>query len=66
MPELPAFVCEVPDYEVIDGRMHIRIGNMGLVMPVHICAKSVARCSRALDIWYESQGENIVPIAGRK
>jgi hypothetical protein len=65
MPDLPAFVCEVPDYEVIDGRMHIRLGSMELVMPVHVSAKAVARCNRALDAWYESQGENIVPIARR-
>lgn len=33
---LPAFVDQVPDYDVRSGRMHIKMGGFELVMPVEV------------------------------
>jgi hypothetical protein len=59
---LPAFVDDVPEYEIRDGRMYICMRGMCLAMPVHVFTAGMARANRELDAWFEQQRGTVVPI----
>lgn len=52
---LPAFIDEAPDYEVRNGRMHITMGDLGLVMPVHIFLDGCELGKAAILDWQRRQ-----------
>lgn len=57
---LPAFMEVVPEYEVRDGRMHIKSGELELVMSIKVFLMGCARGRTAIDGWQrEKRGEVI-------
>lgn len=48
---LPAFVDEVPEYLVKDGRMYITMGDFCLAMPINVFLQGCARGQVAIRIW---------------
>jgi len=58
---LPAFVDEVPDYDVHDGRMYISMGDFTLAMPVDIFLAGCVAGQAAVAEWQRKRG----PDAGR-
>ena len=42
----------VPDYEVRHGQMHIRMGGLDLVMPVHVFLEGMAKGEAAIAKWH--------------
>lgn len=63
MASSPAsFIDEVPDYEIKNGHMHIRMGQAVLVMPVSVFRAGMAKANRVLDEWFERQQPPVVPI----
>ena len=65
MPQLPVFTDEVPGYECRDGRMHISLGGLELVMPISVFATGLAKSQRELDRWYENQG-SVLPFRRKR
>lgn len=52
---LPAFVDEVPDYTVRDGRMYISMGDFCLAMPIRIFEIGCVRGKAAIRTWQNDQ-----------
>lgn len=68
---LPAFVDEVPDYIVRDGRMYICMGDFCLAMPIHIFQEGSLRGEAAIAKWHLEQmegGQRVIelPVPCRK
>jgi hypothetical protein len=59
---LPAFVDEVPDYEVRDGRMRISMGDFALIMPVHVFVEGCLRGKAAVAKWRVTQIGKVSPL----
>lgn len=51
MAELPCFMGQVPDYEVINGQMLITLDGFSLIMPVHIFEAGCAKGKDAIKRW---------------
>jgi hypothetical protein len=62
MGELPCFLGEVPDYEIVKGQMHIRSGGFALVMPIHVFLAGCQRGKQAIKQWQSERGKDAVVI----
>lgn len=56
----PAFIENIPTYEVREGRMHVSMCGMELVMPVHVFLAGCAKGKAAISEWHASQPERCV------
>ena len=58
---LPAFVDEVPDYAVKDGRMYISMGDFSLTMSIRVFEIGCIRGQEAIRTWqtHNSTGQVI-------
>lgn len=52
---LPAFIEEAPDYEVRNGRMHVSIGDLRFVMPIHVYLDGCELGKAAVVDWQRRQ-----------
>jgi hypothetical protein len=61
---LPLWLGEVPDYEVVGGQMHVRIGEFALAMPINIFIVGCAKGKAAILKWdAEKQREaKVIPL----
>jgi hypothetical protein len=64
MADLPCYMGKVPDYEVLDGQMHIRIDGFRLVMPIHVFLAGCAAGKEAIKIWQRqpASGGEVLPF----
>lgn len=64
---LPAFVSSVPEYEVIDGQMHIAMGPMALVMPIDVFMSGCRLGEAAIAKWHRTICEaEVIPFPREK
>ncbi len=59
---LPNFIDEIPDYAVRDGRMHITMGPVVIVMPIHIFLGGCQNGKTAIADWMREKRGSVVPI----
>jgi len=66
---LPVYMDSVPEYEVRGGQMHITMGGMVLVMPVHVFLEGMAKGEAAIAKWHlrelAARQDNVVSLERR-
>lgn len=65
---LPAFVDEVPHYEVRNGRMYVSMGDFCLAMPIHVFLAGAAAGREAIRKWQQharDETDCVVPFKAR-
>jgi hypothetical protein len=68
MGELPCFLGRVPNYEIVDDHMHIRLDGFALVMPIDVFQAGCARGEAAIAKWHlarKAKAETTVVQLGR-
>lgn len=60
MPDLPCYMGEVPDYEVVKGQMHISVDGLTLVMPLHVFLAGCERGKRAIKRYQAERTDAVV------
>lgn len=55
------FVGRCPDYEIIEGNMHISMGSWGVCMPLRVFKQGMARAQRVI-AEYEAKRAEVVPM----
>lgn len=50
---LPAFLEDIPEYEVRAGRMHILMGGLDIVMPIDVFLAGCRRGEAAIASWHK-------------
>lgn len=64
MPESGTVPCVVgvPDYEIIDGIMHISQGSWRMCMSLSDFRAGMRKAHRVIDAWDEAQRSRVVPM----
>lgn len=58
---LPAFIEDVPEYTVRDGRMHISVGgDFEIVMPINVFLQGCALGTRAVKEWHRGRKSEVI------
>jgi hypothetical protein len=64
MGELPCYMGEVPNYEVVNGKMLITLHGFKLVMPIHVFLQGCTDGKAAIKLWQSRRTDAVViPIS---
>jgi hypothetical protein len=59
---LPAFMDEVPEYTVKDGRIYICMGDFCLCMPIRVFEIGCIRGRDAIRTWQTQRSGDVIPF----
>jgi hypothetical protein len=61
---LPLWLDEVPDYEVVNGQMRVTVGEFALAMPLNVFLIGCVKGKQAIVTWERSKtdGADVLPF----
>ena len=64
MASLPLWMAEVPTYEVVNGNMHVTVGEFTIAMPINVFIVGCAKGREAILKWdrQKQREAQIIPL----